>query len=139
MFSHDILLCTIVIVSFIAQDGITSLDIASERGHTEVVDVLLKHGADPNLACRVCRVVTLFFFVHVYNVMFGLDQCYSSDSTQKIPNIVVQQICVPIEGWRLLLVHFLTHSGHISFRCLPIVYPWRELLRKATHRQLRNC
>ena len=31
------------------QDGVTPLFMASQDGYTSVVDVLLKHGADPNL------------------------------------------------------------------------------------------
>ena len=31
------------------QDGITPLFMASQEGRTSVVDVLLRHGADPNL------------------------------------------------------------------------------------------
>ena len=31
------------------QDGVTPLFMASQDGHTSVVDVLLRHGADPNL------------------------------------------------------------------------------------------
>lgn len=39
------------------QDGLTSLFIASQEGHTEVVDTLLKNGADPNLACTVWKLM----------------------------------------------------------------------------------
>ena len=35
------------------QDGGTPLYMASQNGHTNVVDVLLRHGADPNLATHV--------------------------------------------------------------------------------------
>ena len=31
------------------QDGVTPLFMASQNGHKSVVDVLLRHGADPNL------------------------------------------------------------------------------------------
>ena len=41
------------IVSSTAQDGASPLHAASEEGHTEVVDTLLKSGADPNLATTV--------------------------------------------------------------------------------------
>ena len=46
--------------SFALQDGLTSLFIASQEGHTEVVDTLLKKGANPNLACTVWKVVCTF-------------------------------------------------------------------------------
>jgi len=36
------------------QDGLRPLYVASVGGYTEVVDVLLKAGADPNLATTVC-------------------------------------------------------------------------------------
>ena len=32
------------------QDGCTALYMASQKGHTSVVDVLLRHGADPHVA-----------------------------------------------------------------------------------------
>ena len=37
----------------VVQDGTTPLFMASQNGHTNVVDVLLRHGADPNLADHV--------------------------------------------------------------------------------------
>ena len=37
----------------VVQDGTTPLYVASQNGHTNVVDVLLRHGADPNLAKHV--------------------------------------------------------------------------------------
>ena len=40
----------IVHLSTVAQDGITPLSMASQEGFSEVADVLLKNGADPNLA-----------------------------------------------------------------------------------------
>lgn len=38
---------------FIVQNGITSLYLASQGGHSDVVDVLLKSGADPNVTTMV--------------------------------------------------------------------------------------
>ena len=35
------------------QDGGTALYMASQYGHTSVVDVLLRHGTDPNLPLTV--------------------------------------------------------------------------------------
>ena len=35
------------------QDGVTPLTVAIDKGHTEVVDTLLKYGADPNLTPTV--------------------------------------------------------------------------------------
>ena len=36
------------------QNGASPLYVASQEGHTEVVDMLLSSGADPNLATKVC-------------------------------------------------------------------------------------
>lgn len=41
------------VYTFTIQNGFSPLYSASEKGHTEVVDILLKHGADPNLATKV--------------------------------------------------------------------------------------
>ena len=36
-----------------SQDGATPLFIASEKGHSTIVDLLLRHEADPNIARNV--------------------------------------------------------------------------------------
>ena len=36
-----------------SQDGATALFVASQNGHTSTVDVLLRNGADPNIARTV--------------------------------------------------------------------------------------
>ena len=36
------------------QGGFTSLYLASQEGHTEILDILLTKGADPNLTTKVC-------------------------------------------------------------------------------------
>lgn len=38
-----------LVLSSIAQKGVSPLYAASQSGHTEVVDILLKSGADPNM------------------------------------------------------------------------------------------
>ena len=43
----------IVYLSTVSQDGATPLFMASQEGHSDVVNVLLKNGADPNLADTV--------------------------------------------------------------------------------------
>ena len=45
--------CLLSISSIFLQDGASSLTVASQNGHTGVVDVLLRHGADPNIASTV--------------------------------------------------------------------------------------
>ena len=47
------------------QNGVSVLYSASERGHTEVVDALLKSGADPNLATMVWGLVCSFHVLHM--------------------------------------------------------------------------
>lgn len=46
--------------SYIMQDSLSSLYVASQEGHAEVVATLLSHGADPNLATMVRGMVCLF-------------------------------------------------------------------------------
>ena len=52
---HAICMCSHIYstVSSVAQDGLSALYYASREGHNEVVDTLLKRGADPNLATKV--------------------------------------------------------------------------------------
>ena len=45
------------IVSSTVQDGLSPLYAASEMGHSQIVDILLLKGADPNLTCTVCVLV----------------------------------------------------------------------------------
>ena len=53
-----------IYLSTILQDGATPLLMASENGHSSVVDVLLRHGADPNLADRVSIITVVYILVH---------------------------------------------------------------------------
>jgi len=46
------------VVSFTTQAGYSALYVASEAGHTEVVETLLKCGADPNLTIMVWKTDT---------------------------------------------------------------------------------
>lgn len=47
------------------QDGYSPLHAASEEGHANVVDSILKSGANPNLATEVWEVVLLINFSHI--------------------------------------------------------------------------
>ena len=47
-----VLMCLVLL-----QSGASPLYIACQRGHIDVVDTLLKGGADPNLACTVWGLV----------------------------------------------------------------------------------
>ena len=65
-----------MIVSSTTQDGLSPLYVASQEGHTDIVDILLKHGADPNLACTVWGLVCSFHLLHVHCVLV---HCPTSD------------------------------------------------------------
>ena len=53
--------CLISSLSLHVQDGLSSLYVASQEGHTEVVDVLVKAGADVNQATtKVCEHISYF-------------------------------------------------------------------------------
>ena len=56
---HTIFMLLILIaqLSSTLQDGFTPLYVASDKGHTSIVDVLLRNGADPNLAVTVSILV----------------------------------------------------------------------------------
>ena len=45
------------------QDGWTSLMSASDNGHQDVVQLLIKHDADVNHADEVCMCVCIFSFL----------------------------------------------------------------------------
>ena len=46
-----------ITVLCIMQDGFSPLYVASGVGHTDVVDTLLKNGADPNFSSTVCTLL----------------------------------------------------------------------------------
>jgi serine/threonine-protein phosphatase 6 regulatory ankyrin repeat subunit B len=47
------------IINYQRPDGVTPVYMASQNGHTSVVDVLLRHGTDPNLPLTALRSVPL--------------------------------------------------------------------------------
>ena len=69
------------VISSTVQGGCTPLYLASEEGHTEVVDTLLKSGADPNLATTVWGLVCSFHPLHVYCVLVHCPTSDRADST----------------------------------------------------------
>ena len=52
-------------LSSIAQEGVSPLFMASQNGHTQVVELLLREGADPNLTRTVCILMLLLYLLHV--------------------------------------------------------------------------
>ena len=42
-----------------SQDGVTALYMASQKGHSSTVDVLLRNGADPNIVDKVSALCLL--------------------------------------------------------------------------------
>ena len=60
------------IVSSTVQDGLSPLYVASHEGHSQIVDILLLKGADPNLTCTVCVLVWSLYLLHVYCVLVEL-------------------------------------------------------------------
>ena len=53
------------ILSSTAQNGTSPLYIASQNGHTQIVELLLRKGADPNLTYTVCGLVWSLYLLHV--------------------------------------------------------------------------
>ena len=60
------------VIFFTVQDGASPLYVASQEGHSEVVEILLRNGADPNLAWTVGGLVCSFHHLHVYCVLMPL-------------------------------------------------------------------
>ena len=52
--------CYLCIV--ISQDGATPLWMASQNGHSSIVDLLLRHGGDPNIADEVSSTSTTVLY-----------------------------------------------------------------------------
>lgn len=59
---YDVHVCSELMYSFNAQNGCSPLYVASQEGHIEVVDTLLKSGANPNQATTVCVLFTLSMY-----------------------------------------------------------------------------
>ena len=59
------------IILFTVQDGTSPLYAASQEGHSEAVEMLLRSGADPNLAAKVWGLhgVLSFQLLHVCCVL----------------------------------------------------------------------
>ena len=57
------------ILSSTAQNGTSPLFIASQKGHTQIVELLLRKGADPNLTRTVCGLVWSLYLLHVLLIL----------------------------------------------------------------------
>ena len=57
------------ILSSTAQNGVSPLFIASENGHTQIVELLLWEGAEPNLTDTVCGLVWSLYLLHVLLIL----------------------------------------------------------------------
>lgn len=55
LYALCMLICICSYVSFTVQSGASALYIACQRGHVNVMETLLKDGADPNLSTAVWR------------------------------------------------------------------------------------
>ena len=59
--------------SSLSQDGATPLIIASQKGHSDVVNILLRSGADVNLACNVSNdMIMLTIHIVIENMLVKL-------------------------------------------------------------------
>ena len=45
--------CTFISTCYFTQDGATPLYVASQNGHSDIVNILIRNGADVDLACEV--------------------------------------------------------------------------------------
>ena len=76
--------CTCILNSIVlrtVQGGLSPLYVASEFGNTEVVDALLKSGANPNLATTVWGLVCSYHLLHGYCVLVHCPTSNRADST----------------------------------------------------------
>lgn len=83
------------IFSYSLQDGLSPLYAASHEDHIEVVNILLKNGADPNLATKVCTPMPLY----------GIKK----DSTSSRGVASQKQSCCFFLGYTLCVPHATTH------------------------------
>jgi len=61
-----------MIVSSTTQDGFSPLYIASRWGRTEIVDILLRSGADPNLPCMVWKLRLTYSWLQAADTLVSL-------------------------------------------------------------------
>ena len=65
----------VCVATFITQNGLTSLYVASYKGYIEVVDTLLKNGANPNQAVMVWGLVCLLLLCCSVEYNFFIGHC----------------------------------------------------------------
>lgn len=42
--------------------GFTPLHLSAQKGHYDMTNLLIEHGADPNHKSKVCKVIKIIFF-----------------------------------------------------------------------------
>ena len=78
--------CTPLILSLTGQDGISPLYVASQEGHTEIVDLLVRAGADVHQAAKVHNyicdtiLVTNNYIQYWHVIIASLNEVYNHAS-----------------------------------------------------------
>ena len=54
----------VAIMICLMQDGVTPLFIASQEGHSDVVNLLISHEANQDKSCEVCQFIFAVSFPH---------------------------------------------------------------------------
>ena len=79
---HDIVLVMVIGIYMhfpLTQDGGTPLFIASQNGHSDVVNTLIRNGADVNLSWKVCTIIIMY-----HNIVFAISTSHSLQGVKSI-------------------------------------------------------